>query len=363
MVQHCASDWSAHKKMCRDTLSIPSDSTDWRSSSISEKLPKSGRALNTESAFPLGRAGWIASLAPMKNRLLPIVLLLLASLAGAADFKRTEDVVYGRKFGTALTLDVIQPNAPNGAGIIFMVSGGFFSSHEAINPAYYKPLLEHGYTVFAVVHGSQPRFIIPEIIEDVQRASRFIHLNAAKWGVDPDKLGVTGGSAGGHLSLTLGTRGGPGRAGAKDPVDRASSAVAAVACFFPPTDFANWGAPGDDGVGVGTLAQFKPAFGPRSDTAEGRQKLSREISPIHFVHSNLPPILITHGDADKLVPIYQAQIFEQRVKEVGGKIQINVKPGQDHGWAGMDKDMEVFALWFDQHLLGKNTKTQTPNSK
>jgi acetyl esterase/lipase len=299
----------------------------------------------------------------MKAIALLIALIATGTNLWAADYKRTEDIVYGRKFGTALTLDVIQPEKPNGAGIIFMVSGGFFSSHEAINPGYYKPLLDHGYTIFAVVHGSQPRFTIPEIIDDVQRAARFIHLNAAKWGVDPDKLGVTGGSAGGHLSLTLGTRGGPGKATAKDPVDRASSAVAAVACFFPPTDFANWGAPGDDGVGVGTLANFKPAFGPRSDTAEGRQALSKDISPIHFVHSNMPPTLITHGDADKLVPIYQAQIFEKRALEFGNNVKVIVKPGKDHGWVGMDKDLEVFAEWFDEHLLGKTAKSQTPNSR
>ena len=289
----------------------------------------------------------------MKRITILIALLCVATASFAADFKRTEDVIYGRKFGTALTLDVIQPNNPNGAGIIFMVSGGFFSSHEAINPGYYKPLLDHGYTVFAVVHGSQPRFIIPEIMEDVHRASRFIHHNAAKWGVDPNKLGVTGGSAGGHLSLILGTQGASGKADAKDPIDRESSAVQAVACFYPPTDFANWGAPGDDGVGFGTTIKFKPAFGPRSDTAEGRQALSKEISPLGFVHSNLPPILITHGDADKLVPIYQAQIFEKRAKEFGNNIKVIVKPGKDHGWAGMDQDMEVFAQWFDEYLLGK----------
>ena len=285
---------------------------------------------------------------------IPLLLaLVLASAVFAADYKRTEDVVYGRKYGTALTLDVFQPEKQNGAGIVFMVSGGFFSSHDAISPGFYKPLLERGYTVFAVVHGSQPRFIIPEIMEDVHRATRFIRHNASKYGVDANKLGVTGGSAGGHLSLILGTQGASGKADAKDPIDRESSAVQAVACFFPPTDFANWGAPGDDGVGFGTTIKFKPAFGPRSDTAEGRQGLSKEISPIHFVHSNMPPILIVHGDADKLVPIYQAQIFEKRVKEAGSPIKIIVKPGEDHGWKGMDQDMRVFADWFDEHLLGK----------
>src|SRR5215212_9614916 len=110
----------------------------------------------------------------MKRTALVLALTLACCTALAADFKRTEDVIYARKFGTALTLDVFQPEKQNGAGIIFMVSGGFFSSHEAINPGFYMPLLDHGYTVFAVVHGSQPRFIIPEIIEDVHRATRFI---------------------------------------------------------------------------------------------------------------------------------------------------------------------------------------------
>jgi hypothetical protein len=113
-----------------------------------------------------------------------------------------------------------------------VVSGGWRSSHDSISPKNYAPYLERGYTVFAAGHGCQPRFTIPEIREDVERAVRFIRTNASQWGVKPEALGVTGGSAGGHLSLTLGTMGGPGMANAKDPVDRESSAVQAVACFL-----------------------------------------------------------------------------------------------------------------------------------
>ncbi len=247
------------------------------------------------------------------------VSLLLATLACAwaqtnVDFKRTEDVIYGRKFGTALTLDVFQPRPANGVGVILMVSGGWFSAHEAINTALFQPLLNRGYTVFAVVHGSQPKFNITEIVPDINRAVRFIRHNAAQYGVDPNRLGITGASAGGHLSLTMGTQGGPGDPKAKDPIDRESSAVQCVACFFPPTDFLNYSKPGEDAVGVGVLKSFKAAFGPRSDTAEDRQKLGREISPIYFVHSNMPPMLIMHGDADTLVPICQAQNFVKRAR-------------------------------------------------
>jgi len=268
------------------------------------------------------------------------------------------EIIYGRKFGTALTFDILRPEKTNGYGLLFMVSGGFFSSHEAIDGALQggllTPFLERGYTVFAVVHGSQPRFVIPEVVTDVQRAVRFIRSHASEYGVRPDRFGVFGASAGGHLSLTLGTQGGPGPADAKDPVDRESSAVQAVACFFPPTDFLNWREPGDDAVGVGVLAAFKPAFGPRSDTPESRAVYGKEISPLEFVTPGIPPTLIIHGDADKLVPIYQAELFVKRAQAVGAKAPVKLvrKEGKDHGWPNLDQDMRLFADWFDEHLRG-----------
>src|SRR5678816_4467736 len=170
------------------------------------------------------------------KRLIGAISVLLVCLSAAAqtnsDYKRIEDVIYGRKFGTALTLDVIQPVKPNGVGIVFMVSGGWFSSHEAINPGSFRPYLGRGYTVFAVVHGSQPKFTISEIEPDIHRAVRFIRHFAAKYGVNPDKIGISGGSAGGHLSLTMGVKGTKGDEKSNDPVERESSAVQAVACFF-----------------------------------------------------------------------------------------------------------------------------------
>jgi acetyl esterase/lipase len=287
--------------------------------------------------------------------------LLVNNARAEADYKRTEDVIYGRKFGTALTFDVVQPlKTNNGLGIAFMVSGGFFSSHEAINPGSYQPFLKRGYTVFAVVHGSQPRFIIPEIEMDIHRAVRFIRHHAPEYKVDPNRLGISGGSAGGHLSLTIGTQGSKGDLGAKDPIERESSEVQCVACFFPPTDFLNYSKPGEDAVGVGTLKEFKPAFGSLSNTPEGRQKLGREISPIYFVHSNMPPILIIHGDADTLVPMYQAQTFVKRCEESGSQAKLVVKQGKGHGWSDMGTDMETVADWFDEHLRSIKANGKAP---
>ena len=283
-----------------------------------------------------------------------LLLLIVCSRLHAADsggkVTRTEDVIYGRKVGVSLTMDVFEPEKKNGAAVFYMVSGGFFSSKEAINPGSYRAFLERGYTVFAVVHGSQPKFQIPEITEDIQRAVRFVRHNASRWNVDTNRFAITGASAGGHLSLTMATQGRPGKSDAKDPVDRAGSEVQAAACFFPPTDFLNWGAAGDDAVGVGTLANFKPAFGARSDTAESRKELGREISPLNFVSARTVPSLIIHGDADKLVPLYQAEIFGKKCKEAGVPFKLIVKPGAQHGWAGIEKDLVTFADWFDEHL-------------
>jgi len=298
-----------------------------------------------------------------------LALLLAPGAAQAQNDKpasphtRTEDVIYGRKFGTALTLDVFKPTGkPNGAGIIAVVSGGWYSSHDGIPEGFIKPLTARGYTVFAVVHGSQPKFTIPEVVEDMNRAVRFIRTHASDYGVDPDRLGIFGASAGGHLSLMQGTAGTPGDPSAKDPVDRASSRVQAVACFFPPTDFLNYGKDNESALGEGVLINFKAPFDfhefknndnkfePITDRAK-RVEIGKAISPVTHVSSDDPPTLIIHGDADKLVPIQQAERFVARAKEQGMTATLETKPGLEHGWPNMEKDVERFADWFDQHLL------------
>jgi len=273
--------------------------------------------------------------------------------------KRTMDVIYGRKAGMALTLDVFEPAHKNGAGVIFLVSGGWASSHDDLSMVHVRPdtytiYLDRGYTVFAVVHGSMPRFNVPDIILDVQRAVRFIRHNAAQYGVDPNRLGVLGSSSGGHLALMIATQGAPGPLISDDPVDHESSGVQAVACFFPPTDFLNWGAPGVDGVGRGPLSPLFAAFGSLSDTDLGRQIVGRMISPIYYVTSSLPPTLIIHGDADVVVPLQQSESFAAKAKEVGAPmVKIIVRKGKGHGWGDFWKsqeDIEAFADWFDHYL-------------
>jgi acetyl esterase/lipase len=305
----------------------------------------------------------------MHRELVP-ALLCLAVWSPATEVRaddkpsivRTEDVVYGRKSGVALTLDVFKPEkGGNGLGVIWIVSGGWISSHQAIVRPFVEPFVSRGYTVFAVVHGSQPRFTIPEILPDIHRAVRFVRFHAGDYQIDPDRIGIYGASAGGHLSLMQGTAGDPGKPDSKDPIERTSSRVQAVACFFPPTDFLNYGKPGENALGRGVLSPYKPAFDfherdPETGTSErvtDEEKIleiGRKISPLNHVSNDDPPTLIVHGDADKLVPIQQAEAIVARLKESKVEAKLVPRPGAGHGWADVLKDQELFADWFDLHL-------------
>lgn len=300
-----------------------------------------------------------------------LALALLVPLARAEDapeFTRTEDVVYGRKFGMALTMDVFAPKKDaNGAGVVVVVSGGWVSSHEAINLMFCREFLKRGYTVFCVVHGSQPRFQIQEAVADLNRAVRFIRLHAQDHKIDPERLGIAGGSAGGHLSLMQGTAGDLGDAKSKDAVDKTSSRVQAVACFFPPTDFLNWGEKGRDIIKTGIMRQFRAPFDfhdfdkdkglfvPVSDETKVHDIL-KQISPITHVTSTTPPTLIIHGDQDDVVPLQQSEVMVAKLKEASVPVELIVKKGGKHGWVGIDKDLTTFADWFDKHLAAKVEK-------
>jgi acetyl esterase/lipase len=309
----------------------------------------------------------------MSKKLLAALLVVVASAivglaagqvaAGEPSFTRQEDVIYGRKYGTALTMDIFRPkHGANGVAVIWVVSGGFRSSHEAIRPVFAEPFLQHGYTVFAVVHGSQPRYQIPEILEDMERSVRFIRHHAKDYNIDPNRIGISGGSAGGHLSLMLGMAGKTGNPDAKDPVDRESSRVQAVACFFPPTDFLNWGVQGKELVHpTDHRPPFRASFDYRvldeknmlweriTDEKKLRQ-IAHDISPIYYITPDDPPTFIMHGDKDELVPLQQSESFIAKLKEAGVEGKLVVKKGGGHPWPDIAKDVDQLVEWFDGHL-------------
>jgi acetyl esterase/lipase len=255
----------------------------------------------------------------------------------------TTDVVYGHKDGLALTFDVHRPAQPNGAGVIAIVSGGFQSSVEMsrlIVDGYLAPLLnEKGFTIFAVRHGSSPRYPLSAIVADVRRSVRFIRQHAGEYGVDPNRIGVYGGSAGGHLALLLGTTADSGDPSASDAVLKESSRVAAVVAYFPPTDLARFG--------TESIRKAFPAM--RLTDAE-----AAEYSPIRFVSPASAPSLIVHGDADTAVPIVEGETMHGALTKAGVPSSFLRIEGAGHGFSGADLERVKAATvgWFERHLRG-----------
>ncbi len=298
------------------------------------------------------------------------IALCVADARGEETWTRERDVIYGRKYGTVLTMDVFTPKEhANGAAVIICISGGWVSTHDNIQPIFAAELLKHGYTVFAVVHGSQPKFTIPECVADINRAVRFIRYHAADYKIDPNRIGISGASAGGHLSLMLGCDSSQGDEKAKDPVDRVSSRVQAVACFFPPTDFLNYGKPGVKSLGIEPEHQFKAPFDfhehdpvtkmfkPVDLTT--REQICKAMSPIYHVTKDDAPTLIIHGDADKLVPLQQSEVIMEKFKEAGVPCELVVKKGGGHGWPTILVDFKTIADWFDKYLAAPATAQAT----
>src|SRR6267142_2647732 len=293
----------------------------------------------------------------MRRPMYAVFLLLILTVSHAAQVKPATpstkvdvipDVVYGHKDGMALTFDIFKPKThTNGAAIIFMVSGGWISNY--VPPAQalprYQELLDAGFTVITLRHGGSPKYLIPEIVGDVRRGVRFIRYNAKSWGIDPNRLGVYGGSAGGHLSLMIGLASDNGDPAAKEDFMKESDRVAAVVAYFPPVDLRQI-ARGLNPPASGTVLDRFPALNFEKEKAA-------DYSPIVFVTPDDPPTLLIHGDQDDLVNISNSQTIFEAFKKNNVKTDFITMPGAGHGFKGEDakRAMAATVSWFEQTLL------------
>ena len=256
------------------------------------------------------------------------------------------DVVYGHKDGLALTMDVYRPEEPNGAAILFMMSGGWFSRWAPPQQTQqrFQPYLDEGYTMMAVRHGSSPKYAIAEIVPDVRRAVRFARQNAERWQIDPQKLGVMGMSAGGHLSLMLGTTGEDESSDDADDLSDVSSRVAAVVALVPPTDLrvAVWEAP----ESLPAYRNF-PALNMTVKEAE-------QYSPRALATPDDAPALIIMGGQDELVPPKHGEWIAEALKREGVEHKLIIFPDAGHGLEGAQNRQTLVREsldWFDKYLL------------
>lgn len=258
------------------------------------------------------------------------------------------DVVYGHKDGMALTFDVFRPAKPSGAGILSVQSGGWYSNWvepKALLPVV-QPVLAKGYTVFVVRHGSAPKYAIPDAVADMRRSVRFIRLHAKEYGVDPERLGVMGGSAGGHLTLMLATTADDGNPKANDEVLRQSDRIAAAVALYPPTDIRTWVTNPPDVIKK--IDALKPPL--TFDPAK-----AGDFSPLLHVTATTAPTLLIHGDKDELVPIEHSNNMIAALQKVKVPSDLLVIEGAGHGFR--DKQAQTVSAatlaWFDKHLAAK----------
>jgi acetyl esterase/lipase len=285
----------------------------------------------------------------MSLRVLAVLCLNFwtTSTSFAADEVKVEaDVVYGHKDGMALTFDVVKPAKPSGAGLLWIQSGGWYSHWVDAKgwPAACKPHLDKGFTLFIVRHGSAPKYTVPEAVEDVRRCVRVIRLKAKSFGVDPERLGVFGASAGGPLSLMLGTTGDDGDPKAKDEVLRQSSRVAAVVALCPPTDLRGWTT--NPPAAIKAIPGLKPPL-----TFDAKKE--PDCSPLLKVTGKSAATLMIHGDKDALVPIDHSKNMLAALEKEKVDCRLTTVEGGAHSFTPKQNQETVLPAllgWFEKHL-------------
>ena len=299
---------------------------------------------------------------------LTVTLLLLFMIAAPASAEDADgNVVYGMVSGLALLMDVYRPDEPNGYGLVVIPGsgweGGLGYGAEALKDSYEVELVfgrdrlvAAGYTLFVINHRQTPMFRYPAPIEDARRAVRFVRHHASDYGIDADRIGVIGGSSGGHAAAMLATTDGSGDPDAADPVARTSAQVQAVALLYPVVDLLGFRTsnPWAAGAITALMGPVNPAWKPPPLQDPEARSLYAEASPITHVSAGDPPTLLIHGDADMVVPFSQSETFEARLREAGVATRLIRLPGAGHGPNVVrDTNPDYVAAtiaWFDEYL-------------
>jgi dienelactone hydrolase len=283
------------------------------------------------------------------------VLMLNGVRAEDVPYVQHENLVFGEVHGTGLLADVFTPlpsetaRPGDGLGIVDVASGAFYSDRGKINDhkkaKMYDIYCGRCYTVFAIRPGSITKYTGMEMNTHVKMGIRWVKAHAADYGVDPDRLGLTGASAGGYLATYAAVT--PEAPTGQGDLGAYGTAVKAAAVFFPPTDFTlvDWS--------QGPLRRLQGFFfegGFDGKSPEEIAARSKELSPAQIVGDQAPPMLFIHGDADEVVKLEQSQIMVKALQEKGHSAELIVKQGGAHPWPTIYEEVATMCTWFDEHL-------------
>jgi len=246
-------------------------------------------------------------------------------------------IPYGTGSGRELLLDVQRPDVPISPSrpvVIWIHGGGWRGGEREPNP---NPMLaRRGFVTASVSYRLSVEAIFPAQIHDVKAAIRFLRASAIRWGIDPDRIGIWGHSAGGHLAALAAVSAGiPGLEGEGGWADE-SSEVQAAAPMSPPTDFlVDWyresGMPPHED-GLSAIAELLDGLDLDDPVIRERAALA---SPIAMVSARTAPMLVVHGTEDDLVPIGQARKLVEALLEAGAEASLLELPGIDHSMEAM----------------------------
>lgn len=287
-----------------------------------------------------------------------VLLIVMGAFVGAVaetPYTQQENIVFAEVHGTGLLLDVFTPTNTDaslpghGLAIVDVASGAFYSDRGKINDhkkaRMYDIYCGKGYTVFAIRPGSITKYTGEEMNAHVKEGIRWVKGHAEDYGIDPNRLGITGASAGGYLAtyaaVTAEDATGNGDYGEFD------TTVAAAAVFFPPTDFTlvDWS--------QGPLRQLGPLFfsgGFDGKTAEEIAAKAEAISPTKNINDKTPPFLFIHGDADERVKLEQSERMVKALTDAGYGATLIVKAGGGHPWPTIYEEVAVMCDWFSEQL-------------
>jgi len=264
----------------------------------------------------------------------PIAVLMFCCLAAPARVNAQEsggstidkDIVYSKIDGQELRLDLVRPTS--GAKpfpfVIWLHGGGWRQGDRKDYHAAMRDMAQLGYAGASVEYRLAPAHKFPAQLEDTRQALAFLRTNAAKYNLDPERIAVAGGSAGGHLSLMLGL--------AKQGDGKSSSGIRGVIDISGPTDFRTWkiDKAADDlllkSVGVNLDSLIADFVG----TSNRQDHRMAEVSPLTYVGKDNPAVLILHGTADGWAPFQQAQVLEDALKHAGVSVKLVPFEGASH---------------------------------